>query len=655
MEQLAFTPSNADGKMRLFDIAMAVFTLDAEFKDFLFKQGIQEKGFRDAAAWVSRDVLSYKKHMRWWSRDALGRIEGIAKDWSYGTAFRLRRYANDLTRLELPSLSSKPKYVQENVERIEAILSKAREANVLLVGEDGGSKKDVLYGFASIVKEGQVFPQLEHKKVYVFDSNRIISGTAEKTKFESEFIQLLDESVNAGNVIMVFEDFPAFLQSALQLGSNAVGLLSPYLNSSAIQFICLSSPTPFHQLIESDGMLTAKFDTILLKEGESLDVLQTLQDEASVIERRQGLTIPQPTLGLIIESADRYVTEGIMPDKAIDLLYEIAGQSSQQGKKEITRADVLDFVRTKTGIPTGTVGVDEQQKLINLEQVLHQRVVGQDEAVSAIANAMRRSRAGVANPSRPMGSFLFMGPTGVGKTETTKALASTFFNDENKILRLDMSEYTSPDSLSKLIGSFQTNTAGVLSSMLREHPYGVLLLDEFEKTTKEVMDLFLQILDEGMFSDMRGKKVNARNLIIIATSNAGSDLIWQYMQQGAKLNEKKDEIVDAVVKQGIFRPELLNRFDGVILFHPIGDAHLRDIARMMLEKFRSRIRARGIDLDITDDLITYLMKFGNDPKFGARPMNRAIQDIVEQKIADKIIKGDIKLGEKVQLIAADLQ
>jgi ATP-dependent Clp protease ATP-binding subunit ClpA len=317
--------------------------------------------------------------------------------------------------------------------------------------------------------------------------------------------------------------------------------------------------------------------------------------------------------------------------------------------------DVTALIELKTGIPAGDFKAGEQKKLMDLEKILHERIVGQKEAVDAISNALRRARSGITNPNRPIGSFLFLGPTGVGKTETTKALAQVFFGSEKNVLRLDMSEFKSDDAVDKLIGSFDSGRPGILSSMVREKPYGVLLLDEFEKTSRQVLDLFLQVLDEGFFSDMHGKKVMMRNLIIIATSNAGSDMIWDFMRSGGgDLETHKGEIIDEIVKQGLFKPELLNRFDGVVLFHPIGDSDLRLIAKIMLERLKARLDEKGIGLVINDDLISYLVRFGADPKFGARPMNRAIQDKVEQAIADKIIKGEIKPGMDVALTATDL-
>jgi ATP-dependent Clp protease ATP-binding subunit ClpA len=301
----------------------------------------------------------------------------------------------------------------------------------------------------------------------------------------------------------------------------------------------------------------------------------------------------------------------------------------------------------------GAVDSVEREKLINLEKTLHQRVIGQDEAIEAIANAVRRARSGINNPNRPLGSFLFLGPTGVGKTETTKALAEVFFGAESRIERLDMSEYSGADALQKLIGSFESEKPGVLSNMLREHPYGVLLLDEFEKTTKEVMNLFLQVLDEGYFSDMAGKRINARNLLIVATSNAGADIIWEGLKNGDDFSQAKDYIVNEIIRTGTFKPELVNRFDGVIVFHPLGKDQLTKIAELQLDKLKKRLAERGFNLVITKDVVKYVMEFGVDPKFGARPMNRAVQDKVEQIIADKLIRGSIKPGSDIELSTAD--
>jgi ATP-dependent Clp protease ATP-binding subunit ClpA len=313
------------------------------------------------------------------------------------------------------------------------------------------------------------------------------------------------------------------------------------------------------------------------------------------------------------------------------------------------------MTETKTGVPTGEIETAEKSKLLNLEKILHQRIIGQDEAVNAISSSLRRARSGIESKNRPLGSFLFLGPTGVGKTETTKALAEVFFGDEKKIMRLDMSEYSGDNALRKLLGSFESGHVGTLTSLLRENQYGVLLLDEFEKAERPVHDLFLQILDEGIFSDMVGKKVNARSLVIIATSNAGSDIIWDFVKQNKSLAENKQQIIEQIVHQNIFRPELLNRFDGVILFHPLDETMLRQVATLMLQKLARRLEEKSLKLRIGGELVNYLVKVGSDPAFGARPINRAIQDQIEDTVARRLISGELHPGSEVVLTEADLQ
>src|SRR3989338_1887437 len=341
-----------------------------------------------------------------------------------------------------------------------------------------------------------------------------------------------------------------------------------------------------------------------------------------------------------------------MPDKAIDILVELTPSMLAHGGHIVKKVDVLRFIHEKTSIPVGDISEEERDRLLNLETILQKLVVGQEEALQVIANAMRRSGAGVRNMNRPIGTFLFLGPTGVGKTETAKALATVFFGNENAMSRLDMSEYQGDDGLERMIGGLD-GTPGALPVMLKEQPYGVLLLDEFEKTNPKVLDLFLQVLDEGIFHDAQGKKVNARNTIFIATSNAGAPRIREAMQKGIDLESVKKEIIDQIIAQGKLNPELFSRFDGIILFHSLTTEDYRKIAELMLKKLQKRLREKSINLVINDVLVSAMMTHCVDPEFGARPMARAVQEIVEQKVAEKIISGKIAEGSTVEFTAAD--
>ena len=377
-------------------------------------------------------------------------------------------------------------------------------------------------------------------------------------------------------------------------------------------------------------------------------------EKALALEKDYKIIFSFASLRNVAISADRYVSVGEMPGKALDMLVEIAPAMASRGTLIIKEQDVSAFVSEKTGITSGPIKKDEAEKIEKLEETLHKRVVGQNIAISSIASAMRRARSGLTKPNRPLASFLFLGPTGVGKTETSKALAESFFNTEERMLRLDMSEYNGADALSRLIGSFSENRSGVLAGKVRDNPYGVLLLDEFEKAARDVLDLFLQILDEGMFSDAFGKRVNCRNLIIIATSNAGSGLIWEAIKTKKDLKEEQPQIIDAIIKERVFKPELINRFDGVVLFSPLQSAELKVIARLELQKLAKRLREQEIELMITEDLLNYLVAKGSDPQFGARALNRAIQNTVEDIIARRIVSGEVKAGSKVEITSKDI-
>ena len=650
----------------LAGVALSLFRAQETLRHFLAERAVDEKSFIGAAEWVARSESQYKRTLRFFGRDALGRVPGIGKDWAFGETALLTRYAAEITEHPAFRALGESSFGIREAEEVERILSRGREANVMLIGEEGVPKLSVMARVAREILSGTILPTLEHKRIFVFDGAPFVSALHEKAALQGELTRLLSEAASAGNIIFVFDNFHTFFEAARAQGSDVLALLDPFLDSPNIQIVAVVESSVFHQLLEPAPKVRERFEKVLVAGVGAEAAIPILEDTALREEYQHGVFFTYQALRAVAESAEQYFFEGVMPDKAIDLLLELAPKAKAAHKRNITREDVMDIVSRKTGIALGEAKEDEREKLLTLEKTLHERIVGQDEAVSAIAGALRRARSGVGNPNRPTGSFLFLGPTGVGKTETTKALAQAFFGDEKQIIRFDMSEYQTPDALARLIGSFEGGKAGTLASALRERPFGVLLLDEFEKTNKDVHDLFLQILDEGFFTDAAGKRVNARNLMIIATSNAASDLIWGQIKHGSDTEGRirgteaeqkiaKDVITAEIINRGVFKPELLNRFDGVILFHPLGAEHLREIARLMLQKFAKRLKEKGIELIITDEIVEYLISVGQDPKFGARPMNRAIQEKVEQVIAEKMLRGEIAAGSRVELTGTDLK
>ncbi len=397
----------------------------------------------------------------------------------------------------------------------------------------------------------------------------------------------------------------------------------------------------------------ARFEKVQIEDLSENQVVMTLIEEIDRLEKIYPVKFTYQALMAIVHSAESYFSEGALSEKSKDLVAELIPWTLQQKRYLISLKEVEDYVRAKTNIPIGDITPEEKNKLLNLEANLGARVIGQEPAIKAVASAILRARAGTRNVSRPIGSLLFLGPTGVGKTETAKALAATYFGNESKLMRLDMTEYQADDAMNRLIGSFADNKPGVLTSLIRQNQFGVLLLDEFEKTNREVLNLFLQILDEGKFADMEGKPVSARNIIFIATSNAGSDQIWDLVSRGEDPVAHRDELINNLVSTGAYKPELLNRFDEVIIFHPLAPETLKKVAALMLKKLASRLEDKGITLVINDYLTNLVSTEGANKIFGARPMNRYIQEKIEQAIAGKIVTGEIKPGSKVEFGLAE--
>lgn len=629
--------------------AVYIMEHDEEVREFLFSRGIKEKEIEGAAEWVRHENEANKQSEQWWNRDHLASIPGLGKDWAYGRAYKLEAYAREVSGAAFNEIY-RMQFIQREKEvgELERVLLRAAEANALLVGEAGTGKMEVVGLLAHRIHSRIAPPDLEFKQIMILDTARLLAEAGKKAVLEGELITIFEDAVHAGNIILVLKDFPDFITGARTMGSDVISVIDPYLTSPVVQIIATSDTEAFHQTLEQDAGFMQRFEKITVEEADYATTIMVLERIAHEYERHNNIFFTYPAIIEVASAADQYMTSGVMPAKAVDLLIEVVPLVLSKKHFFVVKEDVHELVRKKTNIPVGEIQAEERDRLSRLEEFLHKRVIGQDQAVRAIANTMRRARTGVRQGQRPIGSFLFLGPTGVGKTETAKALAEVFFGSAEHMVRLDMSEYQSADALQRLIGSFETGSAGTLSTMLREHPYCVLLLDEFEKTNPDVHDLFLQILDEGHFADMHGKRINARNAIIIATSNAGSDLIWDMVKQGKDVSKYSEQFIEELVSEHTFKPELLNRFDGVITFHPLSNEHLMRIARLLLEQLRGRLlEHNNIDLEVTDALVQYVALQGYNQSFGARPMRRFIQEHVEQKIAEQLIAGNIHEGSHI--------
>ena len=639
----------------LVNYASVVYDIDKSLQIFLSQNSINKEEFMGSVNWVMNMEEQRLRKDRFWSRENLGAIPSIGTSWSYGVSTDLGKYGISFENsTNISSLDIENGYRNREVSSLEGVLERREEANAIIIDDNEEVARDIVGRFLKRIKLGVSPPSLEYKNIIELDWNSLVASYKNKSELEGEFLKLLNQSIAAGNVILYIRDLSGLTSSVKALGINLPSLISPYLSSKNLSIIASATNTDFHYFIETVPTLLEKFERIIPDPAGVEASVAVLLEKIPTIEKQYGFLFSFPSILNLVNSADRFIMYGEMPGKALDMLIEIAPWAAERKLAILKESDVSTFVSEKTGITTGAIKEQEAGKIEHLEELLHKRVVGQEEAVSGIANAIRRARSGVGNPKRPLSSFLFIGPTGVGKTEVSKALAESFFGDEKRMIRFDMTEYNGAEALSQLIGDFTMNRSGLLASKVRDNPYSVLLLDEFEKAAPDVLDLFLQVLDEGIFTDALGRQVVCRNLIIIATSNAGSSLIWETIKSGKNLSESKNMIVDSIIKDKIFRPELLNRFDGIILFHPLQNKELEDIARLELEKLVKRLKEQNIEFVINDEVVSFLVAKGSDPQFGGRSINRAIQNEIENLIAKKIISGATKPGSKIEIKKEEL-
>jgi ATP-dependent Clp protease ATP-binding subunit ClpC len=649
----ALIPLSPDSLSTFSTLGISILKLDPTFKDFLQKQGITDDIFLGALRWVTSSYHNEKKLERWWGKDNLSKTKGIGREWSYGTPYLLEKFSRDIrTSAVFSTLTgSNSAFAEAKINEIEVALARAKAANVLVIGEAGVGTIDILLEVNRRLAKGASIGAVADERMIVLDTTRLFAVHKDKNELETTLLNIFGEALEAGNIIIVIENLSTFIREAEALGVFVPELLDPFLASTALHVIATDTPGAYHTFVEPLGAFSRRFSEVLIDAPDLSSTTKVLEGIALQNENRYHALFTYASLVAITTAADRYIVEGAMPDKAIELLIDVATRAAAAHLGIISAEYVYGVVSEKTGIPVGPIGEGERELLLNLEEKLHEQVVGQQRALDAIARTMRRARAGIQSSDKPIGSFLFLGPTGVGKTETAKALAHIFFGSEKNMHRIDMSEFSGEDALPRLIGN--GHDSGVLPDMLREHPYAVLLLDEFEKGARAVHDIFLQILDEGIFTDARGEKVNARNTIVIATSNAGSQLIMRTVEQRLELATLTQEIINHIVAEGIYRPELINRFDSTIIFEPLTLEEQGKIAGLMLGGLYTRIKERGYELTINRDLMDLLVQKGYNPQFGARPMQRVLQDLVEEKVAQRIISGAVPHGGTISLSIND--
>ena len=495
---------------------------------------------------------------------------------------------------------------------------------------------------------GQSLPEINYKRIIQLDLTSVAAQTGTVAEAEAILDKVFREAVSAGNIVLVIDEFHNFIGGIDRPGVVDVsGIISPYLNLSQFQVVATTSFAGLHKNIEQKPAILSLFEKVEVSEPSERETFLILEELALVLERKYKKFITFLALREIISLAKRYLPAVPFPKSAVDLLDELMVQVSSTKEKIVLPEHVAQLVSEKTEIPVGEVQIQEREVLLNLENLLHKRIINQNEAVREVSTALRRARADITIRKGPMGTFLFLGPTGVGKTETSKALSAVYFGSEDKMIRLDMSEFQNTADIPRLLGS--VSEEGFLTTQVRENPFSMVLLDEIEKAHPNILNLFLQVLDEGHLTDGLGRKVDFKNTIIIATSNAGYQIILDALKKEKDWAGVKGDLLDFIFNKGIFRPEFINRFDAMVVFQPLSRENLLDIAELMLQKLKRNLQEKDIEFVVSLPLKEKIVELGYNPTFGAREMRRVIQNKVENVLASALLSGQIKRGDKAEI------
>jgi ATP-dependent Clp protease ATP-binding subunit ClpC len=628
------------------DLLIAEAKIDPVLKRALIDANLKKEDIENLVMWFESLEKKSEKKRKFWEYENLMSWGSFGRDLAAGYTLTLDQFSMDwLAGIRIYGMEEMVGHEKE-VLQMERILSRDEVRNVLLIGEPGAGRMKIVQELAKRAFFNLSSAQINSKRIINLDVVSILAQGQSQNRVEEIMDKVFKEAIAAGNVILVIDDFHNFVGQQSQPGVVDIsGLISRYLSYPKFQMIAVTNFPGFHRFIEpsSISILFEKIEVLELTEKETI---LALTNRAPSFERKYKLFISYPAIRDIVKFSSRYLPQLPFPKKAIDLLDEISVYVSRYTKSQIILPEhVARIISDKTQIPIGEIAIKEKGVLLNLEKLLHERIINQEEGVREISTALRRARAEITVRKGPMGCFLFLGPTGVGKTETTKALAEIYFGSEKKMIRLDMSEFQAINDIPRLIGA--ANEEGLLTTKVREDPFSLVLLDEFEKGHPNILNLFLQVFDEGHLTDGLGRKVSFLDTIIIATSNAGYKIILEALKTKIPWSEVKQKLLDYFFAQGIFRPELINRFDGVIIFKPLDKQNLLGISELLLQKLKKNLKEKEIEFIIMPELKEKIVELGYDPVFGARQMRRVIQDKIENVLAEAILADQIKKGERV--------
>ena len=629
------------------DIICALAEHNQIFKKILIKNNLNAQDISDLCDWQERIEIEIARDKRFWDAENLARKGSLAKDWASAYTITLDQYSVNWSKIMRYGHYNQVGHFAQ-IEQMEKILCRSQINNVMLVGRPGVGKKNIIKALARKSSFGLSQRQLNYKRIIELNLSALIAQLESIEEVEVVLQKVFEECVFAGNVILVIDEFHNYFGAGERAGAvNISAILGPFLSSPKFQIIAITTIAGFSQ-IERSASTASLLEKVKVPELSKQETLRVLENAAPKFEKRQEVFISYPALKSAIQYSERYLEDIPFPKKALDLLDEVVVYAAKKrDTKIVLPADVAQIVTKKTEIPVGDVEAKEKEKLLNLEKLIHQRVINQEDAVQEISASMRRARADIKIRKKPIGTFLFMGPTGVGKTETSKALSEIYFGREDKMIRLDMSEFQTVEDIKRLIGA--ADQVGLLTSKVRRNPFSLILLDEIEKAHPNILNLFLQVLDEGNLTDGLGRRVNFRNCIIIATSNAGAAIIVRDIEEDAKMDLIKKDLLSMLFEQRIFRPEFINRFDAIVVFKPLNKRHLLGIAALMLNKVKQGLKRKEIDFTITQTLKEKIVELGYSPAFGAREMKRVIQNTVENVLAKAILSDRIQKGDTIQI------